>query len=404
MRRLLKGALPKTADAPPTLLDPFVGSGTTLVEGVRLGLRTFGTDINPLGVALTRLKATPTTPQERADLLRFAALAGERSLDRVARRARTRSSGEELDDPTFYAPHVFRELVGLHQEIVALGQSAPREALLLVLTSVVVKVSRQRADTSSELVERSIAKGLPTRLFVRRAEELIKQLALFAESAPLDGPAPDVRLGDARQLAHIAGGSIDLVITSPPYLGTYDYVAQHARRLGWLGADGARFAEREIGARRHSVSPEAARAQWRGEIGQCIAELARVLAPTGLAFIVIGDSLVKGEGIAGDIAIHKAAERSKLAVWASAHQERPQFGPRDVPVAETRHEHLLVLGHAGNPPRAPFLGRPKVGAPMGRRAHPAPRRGVIRSARVANQGRESGCRRHHDEVPRYQRT
>src|SRR5262245_61037304 len=46
-----------------TVLDPFVGSGTTLIEAVLRGAHTEGVDLNPLAVELTRLKATPLSPE-----------------------------------------------------------------------------------------------------------------------------------------------------------------------------------------------------------------------------------------------------------------------------------------------------------------------------------------------------
>jgi len=60
VRRLLDG-LPRGA----TVLDPFCGSGTALVEAVLAGARAFGTDVNPLAIELARLKARPFAAPER---------------------------------------------------------------------------------------------------------------------------------------------------------------------------------------------------------------------------------------------------------------------------------------------------------------------------------------------------
>ncbi|MDF2770112.1 MAG: methylase protein, partial [Nitrososphaeraceae archaeon] len=43
--------------------DPFMGSGTTLVESIVNGRRTYGTDINPVAVLITKAKTTPINPQ-----------------------------------------------------------------------------------------------------------------------------------------------------------------------------------------------------------------------------------------------------------------------------------------------------------------------------------------------------
>src|SRR5262249_10641485 len=149
-----------------------------------------------------RLKATPRGPAFIARLVEHAQAAAGRSLERVRRRARTRESGERYDDPRAYAPHVFRELVGLREEI----DPAPddlRPALCLILSSILVKVSRQPSDTAAGTVERAIGKGLPSRLFERRAVELGRALAELASRVPPGTPPVDVRLADARRLAHV---------------------------------------------------------------------------------------------------------------------------------------------------------------------------------------------------------
>jgi DNA modification methylase len=44
--------------------DPFMGSGTTLVEAIVHGRRAYGTDINPVAVLVTKAKTTPIEPQK----------------------------------------------------------------------------------------------------------------------------------------------------------------------------------------------------------------------------------------------------------------------------------------------------------------------------------------------------
>lgn len=334
VRRLLAG-VPRGA----TVLDPFVGSGTTTVEAVRAGLRALGSDVNPLGVELARLKSTPLSDAQIDELVEHAHAVAERSLDRVKRRARTRESGERYDDPSLYMPHVFRELVGLREEIDA--EPGPRMPLLLLLSAIVVKVSRQQADTSEHTVERSIGKGMASRLYARKADELARNLHALAAATPPGTPSPNLRLCDARKLGFVADRSVDLIITSPPYLGTYDYTEQHARRFGWLGLATKEFEAREIGARRRTRHPSEALAIWQKDVDAFVTEMARVLRPDGRVYIAIGDSAVGPEVVAGDAAIRRAAEGAGLRLTAAAHQARPNFY---APTRRaTRREHLLLL-------------------------------------------------------------
>ena len=341
-RRLLA----ETARAGTVVLDPFVGSGTTLVETGLRGAIGRGVDANPLAVDLAALKSTPVPATARDALVARAADVAARSLARVKARARTKGRGDEYDDPARYMPHVFRELVGLREEIE--GEAEPiRGALLLVLSSILVKVSRDKSDTSRGTVERAIGKGNPSRLFARKTEELARGMAAFAAAVPPGTPAPDVRVGDARRLDHVRDRSVDIILTSPPYLGTYDYAEHHARRFGWLGLDARRFAETEIGARRGTKDPAKALADWQRDVDAFVAEFARVLRPTGLAFINIGDSAVGDRAIAGDAAVRAAAEKHDLAIVANASEERPSFYRRAG--VSTRREHLLLVTSAKSP-------------------------------------------------------
>jgi DNA modification methylase len=343
---LCRRLLAETARAGTVVLDPFVGSGTSLVEAALRGATGRGVDANPLAVDLAALKATPVPPAAREALVTRAADISARSLERVKKRARTKTHGGEYDDPARYMPHVFRELVGLREEIE--GEAEPiRGALLLVLSSIVVKVSRDKGDTSRGTVERAIGKGNPSRLFARKTEELARGMAAFAAAVPPGTPRPDVRLGDARKLTHVADRSVDLILTSPPYLGTYDYAEHHARRFGWLGLDAGDFAETEIGARRSTRDPRRALADWQRDVDAFVAEFARVLRKGGLAFVAIGDSAVGTQAIAGDAAIRAAAERAGLHVVANAAEERPSFYRRAG--VSTRREHLLLVTGAKSP-------------------------------------------------------
>jgi len=353
---LLPRRLLEAHPAAARVLDPFVGSGTTLVEAAVAGRRGFGVDVNPLAVALARLKATPWDEARRTALVEAAAAIVARSSESVRasrkRSARSREQPEpretRFDDPRRYPPHVYRELVGLrlaidHVAPQANADPALRSALLLALSSIVVKVSLQRSDTDERLVERTIARGAATRLYARRVDELAARMAELFARVPPGTPPPDVRVGDARRLRHLGPGAIDLVVTSPPYLGTYDYAAHHARRFGWLGLD-TRSLRDEIGARRGAAaSPREALDRWAADVAAWVAEIARVLSPAGRAFVLIGDSVAGDRAVAGDEEVRRAADAAGLRVLAAASQARPEVYRAATARESERREHLLAL-------------------------------------------------------------
>ena len=346
---LVRTLLAAHAERGAIVCDPFCGSGTTLVEALIAGCRGVGSDLNPLALELARIKAmAPTVAHARLpdELVARATELCAASFARVKARQRTKTSGEKWDDPTMYAPHVFRELVGLRELIddppgEKLG-ALLRRALLLCFSSILIKVSRQTSETAPNVQERAIGKGLPSRMFQRKAEELASGLRALFDRIPPGTPNPMVYKSDARHMKHLGGDSVDLIITSPPYLGTYDYAEHHVRRMGWLELDDGGLKEHELGSRRKAENkkdiPEIAVAIWQGELDQTVAAMARVLRPNGSAFVVIGDSRVGKKAIQGDYALRIAAERASLEVHALAAELR-QTGAR------ASEEYLIELRH-----------------------------------------------------------
>lgn len=353
--RELLAELPRDA----VVLDPFVGSGTVLVEALLAGGRGIGCDVNPLSVRLSRFKSTPLPAAMREALRKRAAQIAEASLQRVKQR---KGPPRTWDRAKFYEPHVFLELCGLRAEIEAVsGTDAPLfEALLLILSSLIIKSSRQRAETSSEQVRRAIGRGQVTRWFLSRTEEVARLHAALAER--LEGKTwhkPLCEVGDARALSEkdsplpLWPASVDRVITSPPYLGTYDYAAHHERRFAWLDIDPETVFKSEMAARRHGeATPIKQLIEQHGrETAAWVRGVARLLRPGGRLQVIVGDSAVRGQPLPGDLPIRIAAEKAGLRFIARASVERPPLPdsvvPRPEPVDAARltlpprFEHLL---------------------------------------------------------------
>lgn len=314
------------------VLDPFCGSGTVLVEARVAGLASMGVDLNPLAVRLARLKCDPLDAEQRTELERLGSELRARSEERVRARENVRAKlpPSEL---RWYDAHVLKEMAGLLEAIQEVESPKLREALTLVFSSLVVKFSRQRSETSEELFERRIRKGLVSEFFERKVFELSDRLEALGEV--VHGPMPVVREGDARWLRDtIPRGSVDLVLTSPPYGGTYDYAAHHARRFAWLGIEGHAMREHEVGARRHGLSAE----RFRRELHIVLRSLRQVLSREGWLVLLMGDAQHGDERVPADQLVEELAEDAGLEPVAIATQARPDFrgGP-------PRGEHLMAL-------------------------------------------------------------
>jgi DNA methylase len=342
------GRLVRAATEPGALvLDPFCGSGTVLVEAMVAGRKAIGTDLNPLAERLARLKTARMKEADRNALLESARAVAAFANDRRERRAgATRRYPRE--DAELFDPHVLLELDSIRSGVANLDVPPPaREALGLVLGSILVKLSKRASDTSSGAAARRIAAGYPARLFVRKAEELVRRIAALEALLPGDIPPARVTLDDAARLRTVGASTIDAVVTSPPYVATYDYLEHHALRLRWLDLDAQAFAAGEIGSRRRygPLDARAARETWTRELGATLRALARVCRNGAPVALVLADSAVQGEALRADVLLGPIAEEAGFVFRARASQARPHFhGPtarafQDAP----RAEHAIAL-------------------------------------------------------------
>lgn len=328
--RTMVAALSRPGDL---VVDPFCGSGTTLVEAFAAGRRAFGCDVNGVAVRLARLKTARTSVPARAALVGAA--------ERIARRGSVAARQHDVDSPdeapaelrAWFAPHVWRELDALGRAVDEVGDPERHSELLLVLSSLLTKLSLKRAETSEERAPKRIAAGFAARLFAERTRELVAGLAALAAAAPAGTPQPLVALADARA-APLRSGVARLVVTSPPYLGTYDYSEIHALRARLLSIPLAASQRREIGARSAAnEAPARAIARFRGDLAASLLEIGRLLAPDGTAVIVLGDSRAGRRAVDAEDLVQESAREAGLSIVAAAAQERE--GPR--------REHLIAL-------------------------------------------------------------
>jgi hypothetical protein len=344
--------------APPRgrVLDPFCGSGTVLVEGMILGRDVVGTDLNPLAILLASWKTSPPNEEQSVALVEAARRAAAHADARRKQRAgATKRYSDE--DVLAFAPHVLLELDSLRAFVAGIpsSQSRTRDTLLLVLSSILVKVSRKTSDTSTltppaGAVEPRIAAGYTARLFVKKTEEVTRRAADLVRLLPVPRPRAIVLADDATTLSTGKSDSIDAIVTSPPYAATYDYVTQHALRLRWLGLDAQAFEAGELGARRRYQAMDAGAAEraWVAELRRFLAAAGRVAKKGAPVVLLMADSAVGDTALRADDLVDLASEGTPLRPLARATQARPHFHRgtarafRDAPRCE--HALLLVRG------------------------------------------------------------
>jgi tRNA G10 N-methylase Trm11 len=210
------------------LLDPFVGAGTTLVAGQRLGIPALGFDLSPLAV----FSSTAKTAQVEARQLRdswtrlkrhFSSAAFPASLTReqdVLRRA--------------FDARTLSTLLAYWQAIRSrVRNPSVRVLIQLGFIGVMPRYSRLVSkggwltETSPELEIRS---------FVEILEERIRMMAADLARRPEMGAPAICGLADARWLP-VADDAIGAVITSPPYPNRHDYTRVFGVELAFAFLD-----------------------------------------------------------------------------------------------------------------------------------------------------------------------
>lgn len=292
--QLPKKILEDYATKGQTVLDPFCGSGTTLVEARIFGVNAIGVDVNALSVLLSQVKATPLTEQQFSIVKDFIAII-ENELSKWKSDNRPKIKIKEFEGQEhWFQNNVSEEITFILNEILKQTDNDIQNFLKIVLSSIIVRVSNQDSDTRFAAIEKNIINGYTLEHFCRRAKEYNLRMAEFSELIH-DQTKLQLHNADSRNLNFIPDNSVDIVITSPPYANTYDYYLYHKFRKRWLDLD-VKFAQyNEIGSRREYSSLKKKKEKWKEDLIKCFAEMQRVLKPNHFAFIVIGDSVIKRE-------------------------------------------------------------------------------------------------------------
>jgi SAM-dependent methyltransferase len=219
------------------VIDPFCGSGTTLLECAHLGIKAAGTDINPLAVFIANAKLDAFRVQAKLhrQALKDALLRGKKV--RVPK-AHSRDGRQEYLLSWFDAS-VFDEIERLRLSIQD-GNSRSAAPLLSIASNMLRDYSLQDPN---DLRIRRRKTPVPTRPFHEAFEE--SALQFFAKLADAQAILQESHMNsralliDSRSLRvgmrGIGSRSFDCAITSPPYATALPYIDTQRLSLVWLG-------------------------------------------------------------------------------------------------------------------------------------------------------------------------
>lgn len=202
------------------VLDPFCGIGTVPLEADLIGRKSIGIDLSPYASAIAKAKFDRKPLEMHLEYLN--------SLDLDSNKIKTSQISPFIKQ--FFHEKTLREIFALKKILLNQKQDFLMGCLLGILhghrpghlsatTSLVIPFTPKTVPEYREVIPRMIDK--------------VKRMYLSGFPLKTEG---QIIFGDSR-MKHIPDNSVDVVISSPPYYNTLDYVNDNRLRLAFLGYD-----------------------------------------------------------------------------------------------------------------------------------------------------------------------
>ncbi len=315
------------------ILDPFCGSGVTLVEAQKAGIESIGVDLNPIACLLSEVK----TKQLNINF-----------LDEVqeiivnCNSFKGRSLIPEIPNLNhWFKKEIQRSLSVLLNEINKVDNENILNALKFCFSSIIVKVSNQDSDTRYAAIDKQWKKEDVFSLFKQSAERLWKAKTSYNESIQSRVINKNSLLLDKSDFP----ANVGMVITSPPYPNAYEYWLYHKYRMWWLGYDPIEVKKSEIGARAHYFKKNHQTVNdFVDQMEQLFSYLWDVCVNNAFICLVIGQSKIHGEIIENEKLIAKIGQKMNFKYLTTLERViNPSRKSFNLSHARIKNEFIVIL-------------------------------------------------------------
>ncbi len=361
------------------VLDPFCGSGTVLHEALLLGRTASGWDSSPLAVGISLAKMSCPNDDETSAVLKFGESLAPWSTD--AGLFRKAIAGEPDIPPmprlqsvmSWFGDSVLRELGFIRECLLATDSTfSPIARLLawLAFSRIVTKASNQQGESSYRRVDKQHADGEVVALYRRAVADVCSTTATLqtilgdrtgTELCPTGGRYAwgsrclEVAVHDSRTPSGETPLA-DLVVTSPPYLMSWDYGLYHKLRFYWLGLDLDSYEETEIGRHLRRRNDDIER--YRDDMVRVFRTLRGSVTEDATIAMINAPSVVYGELVDTNSVLAECGAMAgwdlvtctpSLALTGPHHGMYASLVSRNAvaPGASGKQEHVLVFRRTG---------------------------------------------------------
>jgi len=210
--------------------DFFAGCGTTLVEAKVHGRKSIGVDINPVAELITKAKTNPVAPQKLEN--RFNLIV--KSFDDFNLEEYSNIAVHERIDYWFSKEHKAK-IAFLYDKILATRDRLTKDFFLVALSHILKNCSRWLQSSTKPQVDPKKNPTDPFVAFQAHTKQMMKKNAEFYTRLSNDKYLKtkcEIRLEDARKTS-IRANSVGAIITSPPYVTSYEYADIHQLTGYW---------------------------------------------------------------------------------------------------------------------------------------------------------------------------
>jgi DNA modification methylase len=221
------------------ILDPFCGSGTTLVEGLLAGHNVIGIDIDPLSVLISKVKTTPINVIILNGITNWLVSEIKKSNDGIFK-PECLTIEHWFTKENICKLSLIRTLIDEIPRIFGRGIEIEniQNLLFICFSSIIRRVSNADNESQKTYVSHTNIKipEEPINLFLNQLNLFKERIIEFSE---LVNPCLNNQIICTDSAFHLTdimkNKKIDLVITSPPYIKAIDYIYNQMAELFWIG-------------------------------------------------------------------------------------------------------------------------------------------------------------------------